>query len=121
MKKLVCFITNIAPRTHRGWLEVSRAKRGEFGKLPATRGAFNPGLTEPANTFGFYPIHRAIHTFVALHDIFVHVLSTFSGQKYRWALNTSLSTSSLPLLHFSFGYILQSQYRFSHRKKFFKV
>ena len=57
------FITNIlAGRwvrdwTHRGWLEVSRtyrAKRGGFGKLPATRGASNPGLTEPASMFGFY-------------------------------------------------------------------
>jgi hypothetical protein len=29
-------------------------ERGEFGKLPATRGASNPGLTEPASMFGFY-------------------------------------------------------------------
>ncbi len=34
----------VSPRdwTHRGWLDVSRtyrAKRGEFGKLPATRAA----------------------------------------------------------------------------------
>jgi hypothetical protein len=58
-----CTITNIlAGRwvrdwTHRWWLEVSRtyrAKRGGFGKLPATRGASNPGLTEPASMFGFY-------------------------------------------------------------------
>ncbi len=34
-----------APRV--GWLEV-------FGKLPATRGASNSGLTEPASMFGFY-------------------------------------------------------------------
>ena len=65
--------------THRGWLEVSRthvrAKRGEFGKLPATRGASNPELTEPASMFGF--IHRAMHIFVALRDIFVVVLSTY--------------------------------------------
>jgi hypothetical protein len=44
--------------TLRGWLEVSRthrAKRGEFGdKLPAKRGACNPGLTEPGSMFGFY-------------------------------------------------------------------
>jgi hypothetical protein len=31
-------------------------------ELPATRGASNPGLTEPASMFGFYPIHRAICT-----------------------------------------------------------
>ncbi len=33
-----------------------RAKRGEFGKLPATRGASNLGLTEPASMFSFYPM-----------------------------------------------------------------
>ena len=32
----------------------SPSERGEFGKLPATRGASNPGLTEPASMFGFY-------------------------------------------------------------------
>jgi hypothetical protein len=57
------FITNILAErrvrdwTHRGWLEISRthqAKRGGFGKLPATRGASNPGLAEPASMFGFY-------------------------------------------------------------------
>jgi hypothetical protein len=31
-----------------------RAKRGGLEKLPATRGASNPGLTEPASMFGFY-------------------------------------------------------------------
>ena len=30
------------------------ASLGEFGKLPATRGASNPGLTEPTSMFGFY-------------------------------------------------------------------
>ena len=40
----------------------------------------NPGLTEPASMFGFYPIHRAIHI-VAFRDIFVDVLSTFSRAK----------------------------------------
>jgi hypothetical protein len=54
---------------------------GEFGKLPATRGASNSGLTEPASMFGFYTIH-----IVALCDIFIDVLSTFSGPKYHWAL-----------------------------------
>ena len=37
-----------------GWLEVFRthlASLGEFGKLPATLGASNPGLTEPASMF----------------------------------------------------------------------
>ena len=58
----------------------------------------------PASVFGFYPIHRAIHIFVALRDIFVDVLSTFSRPKNHWALNTSLSTSRLPLLHFFFGF-----------------
>jgi hypothetical protein len=56
------------------------SKVGKFGKLPATLGASNPGLTEPASMFGFYPIHRAIHM-VALCDIFVDVLSTFSQPK----------------------------------------
>ena len=28
----------------------------------------------------------------------------FLGQKNQWALNTSLSTSRLPLLHFFFGF-----------------
>jgi hypothetical protein len=83
-------ITNILARrrvrdwTHLWWLEVSRthrAKQGEFGKLPATQGASNPGLTKPASMVGFYPIHRAIHIFVALHNIFVHVLSTFFRPK----------------------------------------
>jgi hypothetical protein len=45
----------------------------------------NPGLTEPASMFGFYPIHRAIHI-VALCDIFVYVLSTFSGPKINGLL-----------------------------------
>ena len=40
--------------------------------------------------------------FVALRDIFVDVLSTFSRPQKHWALNTSLSTSRLPLLHFFF-------------------
>jgi hypothetical protein len=91
----------------RGWLDVSRtyrAKRGDFGKLPATRCRSNPGLTEPENMFGFYPIHRAIHS-VALCDIFVDVLSTFSRpKKSMGSYNTSLSTSRLTLLHFFFGF-----------------
>jgi hypothetical protein len=37
-----------------GSFRTHRAKRGEFGKLPAIRGASNPGLTEPASMFGFY-------------------------------------------------------------------
>jgi hypothetical protein len=74
--------------------------RGEFGKLPATRGASNSGLTEPASMFGFYTIH-----IVALFDKIIDVLSTFSGPKNHWALNTSLSTSRLPLLHALFGFL----------------
>ena len=37
-----------------GWLEVSRThldSLGDFGKLPATLGASNPGLTLPASMF----------------------------------------------------------------------
>jgi hypothetical protein len=53
----------------------------EFGKLPATRGASNPWLIEPASMFGFYPIH-----IVALCDIFVDVFSSFSWPKKITAL-----------------------------------
>ena len=40
-------------------------------KLPATRGASKPGLTESASMFGFYRIHRAINLFVALRDNYI--------------------------------------------------
>jgi hypothetical protein len=76
-------------------------------KLPATRGASKPGLTESASTFGFYLIHRAIHLFVALRDNYIRrcFVNIFTAKRITaWALNTSLSTSRLPLLPFFFGF-----------------
>jgi hypothetical protein len=54
--------------THRGWLEVSRthrAKRVEFGKLPATRVASNSGLTEP-HVRSFLKFFHFVHQFPRL-------------------------------------------------------
>ena len=47
-------------RTSGGWKFPELTSLGEFGKLPATRCASNPGLTEPASMFVIEPLTKLI-------------------------------------------------------------
>ena len=66
------------------------SQQGDFQAGPT--GSVSPGLDAPRvagiypNSPREYPIHGAIHIFVALRDIFVDVLSIFSRSKNLWAL-----------------------------------
>jgi hypothetical protein len=80
-------------------------------KLPATRGASKPGLTESASMFGFYRIHRAIHLFVALRDNYIRrcFVNIFTAKRIAGLL--ILLYLPLDYLYYLFSLVfLQSKY-----------